>query len=275
MPSTPSDKIHTLRRIVSLRHWLSKTGAYFLMLSYHAGGISFLLKDTMATLLTTPLRWSATLDQMNKVGVMSLPLVFLTALFTGMVLSLQSAYQLRLFAAQQFTSDLVALSMTRELGPVLTAMVVAGRIGASIAAELGTMKVTEQIDALKALAVDPVRYLVVPRFVAAFLMLFVLTIYADSIGMLGGYIISVFKLGISSHQYIKRSIHVLMIKDVVTGLIKAFFFGGIIAIVGCYYGFRAEGGAEGVGRATTIAVVTALIMIIASDALFTAIFYFF
>jgi phospholipid/cholesterol/gamma-HCH transport system permease protein len=212
---------------------------------------------------------------MNRIGVTSLPLVFLTALFTGMVLSLQSAYQLRLFAAQQFTSDLVALSIARELGPVLTAMVVAGRVGAAMAAELGTMKVTEQIDALKALAVDPVRYLVAPRFVAGFLMLFILTIYADCIGMLGGYIVAVFKLGISPHQYIKRSVDVLMIKDIFTGLIKAFFFGGIIAGVGCYYGFNAEGGAEGVGRATTVAVVTILVMIIASDALFTAIFYFF
>ena len=206
---------------------------------------------------------------------MSLPLVFLTALFTGVVLSLQSAYQLRLFAAEQFTSDLVSLSMVRELGPVLTAMVVAGRVGASIAAELGTMKVTEQIDALKALAVDPVRYLVVPRFVAGLTMLFVLTVYADCIGMLGGFVISVFKLGISSQQYIHRSIKVLMLKDIFTGLIKAFIFGGIISIVGCYYGFKAQGGAEGVGKATTIAVVAALILVIAFDALFTAIFYFF
>jgi len=205
---------------------------------------------------------------------MSLPLVFLTALFTGVVLSLQSAYQLRLFAAQQFTSDLVALSMTRELGPVLTAMVVAGRVGASIAAEIGTMKVTEQIDALRALATDPIRYLVVPRFIAAFFMLFILTIYADVIGMLGGYLIAVFKLGISSHLYIKRSLDILSVKDVMSGLLKAFFFGGIISIVGCYFGFKAEGGAEGVGRATTLAVVTALVLVIAWDAIFTALIYF-
>jgi phospholipid/cholesterol/gamma-HCH transport system permease protein len=268
-------KIHSLRRVVSIRGWLKKIGTKSIEAAHQAGGISLLFRDTLHTLVKFPLRWDATLDQMNKIGVTSLPLVFLTALFTGMVLSLQSAYQLKLFAAQQFTSDLVALSITRELGPVLTAMVVAGRVGASIAAELGTMKVTEQIDALKALAVDPIRYLVVPRFVAAFLMLFILTIYADVIGMLGGYLIAVLKLGISSHQYIKRSVDVLMIKDVMTGLIKSFFFGGIIAIVGCYYGFQAARGAEGVGRATTFAVVTILILIIASDALFTAIFYFF
>ena len=246
-----------------------------MILAYHAGGITFLLMDTFHAIFKTRVRWNATVDQMYKIGVTSLPLVFLTALFTGVVLSLQSAYQLKLFAAQQFTSDLVALSMVRELGPVLTAMVIAGRVGAAIAAELGTMKVTEQIDAMKALAVSPVRYLVVPRFLAGFLMLFILTIYADVIGMLGGYLIAVFKLGISSHQYIKRSIHVMMIKDIMTGLIKAFFFGGITALVGCYFGFNAENGAEGVGRATTLAVVTTLILIIASDAVFTAIFYFF
>ncbi|MBN1688333.1 MAG: ABC transporter permease [Candidatus Omnitrophica bacterium] len=264
-----------MKRLISVKRWLQAIGHQSIVLATNAGGISYLFVDTVRTFAKTRLRWKSTMDQMMKMSVTSLPLVFLTALFTGMVLTLQSAYQLRLFAAEQFTSDLVALSMTRELGPVLTAMVVAGRVGASIAAELGTMKVTEQIDALKASAVDPVRYLVVPRFVAGVIGLFVLTIYADCIGIFGGYVIAVFKLGISSHQYIKRSIDVLMIKDVITGLIKAFFFGGIIATVGCYFGFKAQGGAEGVGRATTIAVVTALVMIIASDALFTAIFYFF
>ncbi len=267
-------EIDKIKRIVSLRVWLAKVGDQSIKLASVAGGLSYLLRDTWQIMTSTRLRWPATLEQMYKIGVMSLPLVFLTSLFTGIVLALQSAYQLRLFAAEQFTSDLISLSMTRELGPVLTAMVVAGRVGASIAAELGTMKVTEQIDALTALAANPIRYLVVPRFVAAVLMLFVLTIYADCIGMLGGYMIAVFKLGISSPQYIKRSFDVLLIKDVMSGLIKGFFFGGIISLVGCYFGFNAEGGAEGVGRATTMAVVTALVLIIFSDALFTAVFYF-
>lgn len=269
-----NEKLEGIRRSVSLRLWLGRLGSQSLELAYHVGGIVLLFRDALRTLFNTPLRWKSTIDQMNKIGVTSLPLVFLTALFTGMVLSLQSAYQLRLFAAQQFTSDLVALSMTRELGPVLTAMVVAGRVGASIAAEIGTMKVTEQIDALRALAIDPVRYLVVPRLVAGFFMLFFLTIYADCIGMLGGYFIAVFKLGISSHMYIKRSIEILMIKDIMTGLVKAFIFGAVISIVGCYFGFRTEGGAEGVGRSTTMAVVMALILVITLDCFFTAIFYF-
>lgn len=264
-----------LRRVVSVRSWLANFGAACLEIFEGAGGIALLFRDSCVLLVCKRIRWRATLDQMNKIGVQSLPLVFLTAFFTGMVLALQSAYQLRLFSAEQFTSDLISVSLCRELGPVLTSMVVAGRVGASIAAELGTMKVTEQIDALKALATNPTQYLVVPRFIAALFMLFILTIYADVIGMLGGYLIAVFKLGMGSHMYIQRGFKALMIKDVVTGLIKAFFFGGIISIVGCYFGFTARGGAEGVGRATTLAVVVSLIMVIASDALFSAIFYFF
>lgn len=264
-----------LKTLIDLKHAVAKWGAGIINFFTEIGGINILLVRTFGLILRGEIRWRSTVDQMFKVGVTSLPLVFLTSLFTGMVLALQSAYQLRLFTAQQFTADLVALSICRELGPVLTAMVVAGRVGASIAAELGTMKVTEQIDALKSLAMDPIEYLAVPRFLAAICMLFALTIYADLIGMLGGYLVSVFKLGISSHEYIKRSIDSLQVKDVMTGLIKAFFFGGIISIVGCYYGFNTKDGAEGVGRATTYAVVVALIAIIASDVLFTAIFYFF
>ncbi len=264
-----------LKRTVAVRSWLEEFGGLCLGVFEGAGGIALLFKDTCALLVTRKIRWKAVLDQMNKIGVMSLPLVFLTTLFTGMVLALQSAYQLRLFAAEKFTSDLISVSLCRELGPVLTAMVVAGRVGASIAAELGTMKVTEQIDALKALATNPIQYLVIPRFIAALFMLLVLTIYADCIGMFGGYLISVFKLGMSSPMYIKRGIDALVVKDVVTGLIKAFFFGGFISIVGCYFGFTARGGAEGVGRATTLAVVVSLILVIASDALFSALFYFF
>jgi len=267
--------MHAIKKYLSVRRSLASIGEYWIDLSKQIGGISYLLLDTLVCLFTTKLRWRATLDQMYKIGVTSLPLVFLTALFTGIVLALQSAYQLKLFGAQQFTSDLVALSITRELGPVLTAMVVAGRVGASIAAEIGTMKVTEQIDALRALATDPVRYLVVPRFIATFFMLFILTIYADIVGMVGGWAIAVFKLDINSYQYVKRAFTVLMFKDVSTGLIKALAFGAIISLVGCYFGLKSRGGAEGVGKATTTAVVSALILIIAMDALFTAIFYFF
>jgi phospholipid/cholesterol/gamma-HCH transport system permease protein len=267
-------KLGTVRRMTGLLHWLARLGAKSLDFFREAGGLSILLGRICYTMATTRLRWSQCLDQMNRIGVTSLPLVFLTAIFSGMVLALQSAYQLRYLQAVQFTADLVALSITRELGPVLTAMVVAGRVGAGITAELGTMKVTEQIDALESLATDPVRYLVVPRFVASFFMLFILTVYADCIGMLGGYLVGVFKLDIASSQYIARTFDALVLKDIYTGLIKAFVFGIVIALVGCYYGFKTEGGAEGVGRATTLSVVTALILIISFDCLCTALFYF-
>ncbi len=264
-----------LQSIASFRAWVRKFDDGCREFFGNAGGISLLFKEAVLFIFTRRIRWQATLDQMNKIGVMSLPLVFLTSLFTGVVLALQSAYQLKLFSAEQFTSDLVCVSLCRELGPVLTAMVVAGRVGASIAAELGTMKVTEQIDALKALATSPVQYLVVPRFIAAVFMLFILTIYADCIGMFGGYAITVFKLDMSPQIFIKRAIKALLVKDVVTGLIKSFFFGAIISIVGCYFGFKAKGGAEGVGKSTMLSVVVSLILVIAADAIFTALFYFF
>lgn len=262
-----------LRKVADVQKWLGELGKQTIEFLEHTGAISILFWRSLVTATSTPLRWRATVEQAYKIGVASLPLVMLTSLFTGMVLALQSSYQLRLFSAEQFTSDLVALSITRELGPVLTAMMVAGRVGASMAAELGTMKVTEQIDALKSLAADPIRYLVVPRFLASITMLVLLTLYSDLVGMFGGYTVGVFKLGISSYKYINRTIEVLILKDVYTGLIKAFVFGIIISVVSCYYGFRASGGAEGVGQATTMAVVVSFISIIVFDTFFTAFFY--
>ena len=262
-----------LRKLANVQQWLENLGKHTIGFLEHAGEISILFLESVVVATSTKLRWKATIEQGYKIGVASLPLVMLTSLFTGMVLALQSSYQLRLFSAEQFTSDLVALSVTRELGPVLTAMMVAGRVGASMAAELGTMKVTEQIDALRALATDPVRYLIVPRFIACVSMLVLLTVYSDLIGILGGYIVGVFKLGISSYKYLNRTFDVLIAKDIYTGLIKAFFFGIIISIVSCYYGFKAKGGAEGVGHATTMAVVVSFICIIIFDTFFTAFFY--
>ncbi|MBI4357692.1 MAG: ABC transporter permease [Candidatus Omnitrophica bacterium] len=256
-----------------MQKWLAKLGEQTVEFLESAGGISLLFWRSVMTATSTPLRWGATVEQAYKIGVASLPLVMLTSLFSGMVLALQSSYQLRLFSAEQFTSDLVALSVTRELAPVLTAMMVAGRVGASMAAELGTMRVTEQIDALKALATDPVRYLVVPRFVATSTMLILLTVYSDLVGMFGGYVVGVLKLGLSSYKYVNRTIDVLILKDVYMGLIKAFVFGIVIATVSCYFGFKARGGAEGVGHATTMAVVVSFISIIVFDTFFTAFFY--
>ncbi|MBI3312056.1 MAG: ABC transporter permease [Candidatus Omnitrophica bacterium] len=220
-------------------------------------------------------RWRLVADQMEKVGVASFPLVFLTALFTGMVLALQSAYQLQKLSAETYIGSLVALSMTRELGPVLTALVMAGRVGAAITAELATMRVTEQIEALETLATDPVKYLAVPRLVALMIMLPILVIYADCIGILGGYLVGVYKLGIGSSQYLNMTWDPLRIKDLVTGLVKSWVFAVIIATIACHEGFETTGGAEGVGRSTTLSVVISFILIITADCFFTALFYFF
>lgn len=270
----PGASFSKLRKWVSVQDWFAGVGVYCLDFFSEVGGISMVFWRTNVSFFTAKLRTTETIEQMYKIGVASLPLVSLTSLFTGMVLALQSAYQLQIFSAAQFTADLVSLSIVRELGPVLTAMVVAGRVGASIAAEVGTMKVTEQIDALQSLATDPVQYLVVPRYVAAVIMLFMLTIYADVIGILGGYLVAILKLDMSSNQYIRRAIDILLLKDLFTGLAKAFVFGMVISTVGCYYGFEARGGAEGVGTATTKAVVSSMITIIALDCFFTGLFYF-
>lgn len=240
----------------------------------YTGGVFNLFVSTVFQIFVTPFRRRELFAQMYKIGVLSLPIVFLVSLFTGMVLALQSAYQLTRMNAQIYISGLVALSMVRELGPVLTALVVAGRVGASITAELGTMKVTEQIDALQTLSENPVKYLVVPRFLALCLVLPLLTIYADFIGMAGGYLIGVYKLLIGSTIYIKMTFDPLLFKDIFTGLFKSLVFAIIIGVISCYEGFSTEGGAEGVGKATTLSVVTSFILIIAADCLITALFYF-
>ncbi len=240
----------------------------------YLGGIAILLSRTVAWIPVPPFRLRQLLDHVVRVGWQSVSIVFLISLFTGMVLAFQSAYQMQKFAAEMFIPGLVALSLVREIGPVLTALIVAGRIGASIAAELGTMKVTEQIDALETLATDPVRYLVVPRFLALLIALPILTLYADAFGIFGGWLIGVFKLDMGPQRYWELTKSILFFKDVFSGLLKSVIFAGIICIVSCFEGFHADGGAEGVGRATTRAVVLSFILIITSDCLFTAIFYF-
>ena len=257
-----------------MRNLAMLIGKRFVEFVRYAGGTSILLGETLFWIPMPPLRRRQIIEQMSKIGVDSLPIVSLISLFTGMVLALQSAYQMQKLSAEMYIASLVAVSMTRELGPVLTALIVAGRIGASITAEVGTMKVTEQIDALETLATNPVKYLVVPRFLALVIMIPLLTLYADAIGGLGGYLIGVYKLNISHAMYMKMSWKALKYKDIYTGLIKSIFFGVIICIIACFEGMKAEGGAEGVGKATTASVVTSFILIIASDCFFTALFYF-
>ena len=255
--------------------WFAKAGRKISAFMVYTGRLWLLLIETVRlAFLPPPIRRKHIFDQMKKIGVDSLPIVFMTALFTGMVLALQGAYQMQKIDARAYIANLVSLSMLRELGPVLTALVVAGRVGASITAELGTMRVTEQIDALETLATNPVKYLIVPRFIAMMAMLPLLTVYSDIIGIAGGYIIGVFKLGIGSMLYINMTFQPLALKDFFTGIIKSVCFAGLIGIISCYQGFATEGGAEGVGRATTFSVVLSFIMIIAADCVFTALFYF-
>jgi phospholipid/cholesterol/gamma-HCH transport system permease protein len=205
------------------------------------------------------------IDQMAHIGVGSMPLTVIVALFTGAVAAVQASYQFRDYVPMLYLGTVIGKSVVIELGPVLTALVVGGRVGASIAAELGTMRVTEQVDAMETMGISPVRFLVVPRFLAAVLMLPALTVFADVVAIAGGWLVSIATLDVSSHTFVSGLRLYFKIQDVISGLIKAVFFGGIIATMGCYYGLRSEGGAEGVGLATTHAVVASCLLILIVD----------
>jgi len=241
---------------------------------YFMGGLSNLATQTFYLAFIPPLKKERIFEQAKKAGIDSLPIVSLVGLFIGVILALQTAVLMQRLGSEMYIASIVALSLVRELGPVITALVVAGRVGAAITAEIGSMQVTEQIDALETLAANPIKYLVVPRLLALSIMLPILTLYADIIGILGGYFICVNKMGISSSMYLNITFDALLFKDLFTGLAKTVFFGMIIAFVSCYEGFNVEGGAEGVGKATTRSVVTTFILIIAADCFFTALFYF-
>ena len=246
----------------------------------HLTSIAFFFRETMRWMVVKPfqgkpLRWKAAIVQMDEVGVKSIPIVFLVSFVIGIILVLQTAYQLQKFGAVDYAASLASVALTREMAPLLTAIVLAGRVSAAFTAELGTMLVTEEITALEVMAISPVAYLVVPRFIAMLLMLPCLTVLADVIGMIGGYVVGTTAVGIRSALYIQRTIDGLMMKDILTGLTKSFVFAGIIAMVGCYMAFVVRGGAEGVGKATMISVVTSLISIIIADCFFTTVFYLF
>jgi phospholipid/cholesterol/gamma-HCH transport system permease protein len=210
---------------------------------------------------------------MINIGYYSLPVVGLTAIFSGMVLALQSYTGFARFNAESAIANVVVLSITRELGPVLAGLMVAGRIGASMAAEIGTMRVTEQIDALTTLSTNPYKYLIAPRLIAGLLMLPLLVLVADIIGVFGGYLVGVYKLGFNPSVYMSNTVDFLEPLDVISGLVKAAAFGFIIALMGCYHGFRSQGGAQGVGSATTNAVVSASILILTFNYIITELFF--
>jgi len=251
-------------------HWVGSLSINFIE---ESGKISMLLWNSILLIFRRPFNLKNILKQMEEVGINSIPVVLITGAFTGAVLALQSYTGFRRFNAEAFVGTVVALSMTRELGPVLTGLMVSGRVGSAMAAELGTMQVTEQIDALYTLAVNPIKYLIVPRLLAALIMMPVLVIFADIIGIAGGYLVSVRILGSNPHIYMERTWNYLEFNDIYSGLLKACVFGIIIAIISCYQGFYTQGGAEGVGRATTKAVVLSCLLILIFNYIITALLF--
>ncbi|MBZ5522812.1 MAG: ABC transporter permease [Acidobacteriia bacterium] len=230
---------------------------------------SHLAGKSIANLFRRPLYLADIVQQADLIGVGSLPVVILTGTFTGIVLALNTSDTLQRFGSLSLTGQLVSVSMVRELGPVLTSLMVAGRNSSGMASELGSMKVTEQIDAMRALGTDPYKKLVTPRVSSTVFMMFFLTIISDLVGLVGGYLISYFMLGLDTFQYWNSAYQALVYNDVLTGLVKPLFFGFIISTVGCYYGMNTRGGTQGVGRATTQAVVASSVLILAADTVLT------
>jgi phospholipid/cholesterol/gamma-HCH transport system permease protein len=238
----------------------------------YVGGLFQLVGDAIVGVFSRPFYRSELLRQMDEIGVKSVSITGITALFTGMVLALQTAYSLSAFGGKIFIGRVVSLSLVRELGPVLTALMVGGRVGSGITAELGSMTVTEQVDALRSMAVSPVRRLVVPRVLATVLMMPVLTALADVLGILGGLLIAVVELRMTAQDYLTSIWQQLQISDIMSGLGKTFFFGLEIAAIACYNGLNVEGGAASVGVATTRTVVIASICVLISDFFLTKLF---
>jgi phospholipid/cholesterol/gamma-HCH transport system permease protein len=248
-------------------------GVWILRFLEESGRVMILFLKTIHFIFRPPLDTRNLLKQIEYVGVKSIPVVLITGGFTGMVLALQSYTGFKRFNAEAFVGTVVALSMTRELGPVLSGLMVSGRVGSAMAAELGTMQVTEQIDALYTLAINPIKYLVVPRFLATLIVMPILTAFADVLGILGGYLISVLLLGSNPTIYLRRTYDYLDLEDIYFGLLKACIFGMIIATIGCYQGINTRGGAEGVGKATTNAVVISSLLILVANYFVTALLF--
>jgi phospholipid/cholesterol/gamma-HCH transport system permease protein len=253
--------------------FLTSIGAVFLNGLAASGRMGLFTLSALSHCARPPIYLRLIGRQMIDIGYYSLPVVGLTALFTGMVLALQTYTGFSSFAAESAVPTVVVLSVTRELGPVIAGLMVAGRIGAAIAAELGTMRVTDQIDALTTLSTNPFKYLVVPRVLAGTIALPVLVFIADIIGVFGGFLVGGYKLRFNPSAYIQRTADFLQVNDVTAGLVKAGAFGFVVALMGCYFGYNSKGGAEGVGAATTYAVVSASILILLLDYVLTALLF--
>ena len=252
---------------------LQIVGRTFLNFLAAAGRLFLFTAHAVSHMARPPFYWRSLLRQILDVGYYSLPVVGLTAIFTGMVLALQSYTGFARFSAESAIPNVVVVSITRELGPVLAGLMVAGRVGAAMAAEIGTMRVTEQIDALTTLATNPFKYLVAPRLWAGIITLPILVLTADAIGIFGGYLVSTYKLGFNPAVYLNNTREFLEPMDVVSGLVKAGVFGFLIALMGCYHGYHSRGGAQGVGGATTNAVVSASILILSFNYVITELFF--
>ena len=252
---------------------LAPIGHVFLDFLAAVGRVALFVWAAMSGLLRPPFYTRMLLKQLVELGYYSLPVVGMTALFTGAALALQTYSGFSRFNAESSVAIVVVLAITRELGPVMAGLMVAGRIGASYAAEIGTMRVTEQIDALSTLSTDPYKYLVLPRLLAGLSMLPLLVLVGDILGVFGGYLVSVHKLHFAPMPYLKSTSQYLEQKDVISGLIKASVFGFIVSLMGCYHGFHSKGGAQGVGSATTHAVVSASILILLSNYVLTALLF--
>lgn len=252
---------------------VTQVGRVFLKFLAATGRFAIFINSALWQGLRAPFYFKQILRQFIEIGYLSLPVVGLTALFTGMVLALQSYTGFSRFNAEGAIANVVVLSMTRELGPVLAGLMVAGRIGAAMAAEIGTMRVTEQVDALTTLSTNPMKYLIAPRLFAGVLMLPFLVLIADTIGVFGGYVVATYRLGFSPANYIKQTVDFLEAADVYSGLMKAAAFGFIISAMGCYHGFNSRGGAQGVGQATTNAVVSSSILILVTNYILTALLF--
>jgi len=239
----------------------------------HTGEVAFLTARAFRALVTPPFELGAWIRQMDQVGVRSLGVAAITTVFTGMVLALQTALSLPALGVKYYIGTVVAKSLVRELGPVLTALIVGGRIGSGMTAEIGTMKVTEQIDALRAMAADPIKKLVAPKLIATVIMLPALTLIGDALGILGGMLIAITQLDLAPGFYLNDVFGKLTIADVGSGVGKSFFFAYFIAIIACYNGLNTENGADGVGRATTNTVVVSAILILVSDYFLTKLFF--
>ena len=252
---------------------LAAVGRAAIAVCEEAGRLAIFTGSGLSHIVRPPFYGRLFLAALLDIGFFSLPVVAMTAVFTGMVLALQSYTGFSRFSAQSAIANLVVLSVTRELGPVLAGLMVAGRVGAAMAAELGTMRVTDQIDALTTLSTNPMKYLVAPRLLAGTIALPLLVVIADIIGVMGGFLVATLKLGFNVSVYLTNTVNFVQSDDVISGLVKAAVFGFLIALMGCYQGYNSKGGAQGVGAATTAAVVTASILILAFDYVLTELFF--